>query len=142
MGSQAVLVNGKHLDLAVLVEYMNDELRERIHDEMLVPSDQLYIDCYIQRAFSEDPKFIQVLKSEFGASPNELNPYEEALAIQENYGLSSNTVEWGNENLLNILKENVPEDYQKFLNYQSVYEQQQKEKKPCKKVTKSWDMER
>ncbi|UDK94832.1 hypothetical protein EYB33_00900 (plasmid) [Lysinibacillus sphaericus] len=51
MGSQAVLVNGKYLDLAILVEYMNDELRERLHDEMIVPSDQLYIDCYIQRAF-------------------------------------------------------------------------------------------
>ncbi|UDK94833.1 hypothetical protein EYB33_00305 (plasmid) [Lysinibacillus sphaericus] len=81
----------------------------------------------------EDPEFIQVLKSEFGASPNELDPYEEAFVIQENYGLSSNTVEWGNENLLNILKENVPEDYQKFLNYQSVYEQQQKEKEPSKR---------
>ncbi|TKI65259.1 hypothetical protein FC756_16855 [Lysinibacillus mangiferihumi] len=121
---------------------MNDELRERLHDEMIVPSDQLYIDCYIQRAFLKDPEFIQVLKSEFGASPNELDPYEEAFVIQENYGLSSNTVEWGNENLLNILKENVPEDYQKFLNYQSVYEQQQKEKEPSKKVTKLCDLER
>ncbi|MEY9978765.1 hypothetical protein [Lysinibacillus sp. RC79] len=47
MGSQVVVVNGKLLDLAILAEYMNDELRERIHDEMIVPSDQLYIDCYI-----------------------------------------------------------------------------------------------
>lgn len=148
MESQVVVVNGKPLDLTILAEYMNDELRESIHDEMIVPSDQLYIDCYIQRAFKEDPEFIQVLKSEFGTSVSELDPYEEALTIQENFGLSSNIVEWENENLLNILKENVPEEYQKFLNYKSVFEQQQKEfnqvleKKPAKQVNKSWDMER
>lgn len=148
MGSQIVVVNEKPLDLAILAEYMNDELRERIHEEMIVPSDQLYIDCYIQRAFQEDPEFIQVLKSEFGISVSELDPYEEALTIQENFGLSSNIVEWENKNLLNILKENVPEEYQKFLNYKSVFEQQQKEfnsaleKEPAKKAKKSWDMER
>lgn len=41
--------------------------------------------------------------------------YEEALVIQENYGLSSNKVEWNNEKFLNHLKEVDPQAHKDFL---------------------------
>jgi len=45
---------------------------------------------------------------------HQMNAYEEALNIQENYGLVSNTVQWNNEKFLSHLKEINPQEYERF----------------------------
>lgn len=62
-----VILNGKELELDVLAEYMDDELRESVNDEKFV-NNQEYIELYIERAKEEDSRFIEILKSEFGVT--------------------------------------------------------------------------
>lgn len=64
---QPVVLDGKTLDLEVLAEYMDDELRESVNDEKFA-NDQEYIELYIERAKEEDSLFIKVLESEFGVT--------------------------------------------------------------------------
>lgn len=64
---QPVVLDGQTLDLEVLAEYMDDELRESVNDEKFA-SDQEYIELYLDRAKEEDPEFIEVLESEFGVT--------------------------------------------------------------------------
>lgn len=49
-----------------------------------------------------------------GSNHNPMNAYEEALTIQENYGLTSNKVEWNNEKFISHLKEVAPQEYERF----------------------------
>lgn len=64
---QIVILEGKELELDVLAEYMDDELRESVNDEKFA-NNQEYIELYIERAREEDPGFIEVLESEFGVT--------------------------------------------------------------------------
>lgn len=66
MAKQLVVVDGQKLDLNVLADYMNDDLREELNDLGL--DDQTYIDTYIERAKEEDNGFIDVLSSEFNVT--------------------------------------------------------------------------
>lgn len=60
-----VILDGKKLELDVLADYMDAELRESVNDEKF-ENNQEYIELYIERAREEDPGFIEVLESEFG----------------------------------------------------------------------------
>lgn len=62
-----VILDNKELELDVLAEYMDDELRESVNDEKFA-NNQEYIELYIERAKEEDPGFIEVLDSEFGVT--------------------------------------------------------------------------
>lgn len=62
-----VILDGKELELGVLAEYMDDELRESVNDEKFA-NNQEYIELYIERAREEDQGFIEVLESEFGVT--------------------------------------------------------------------------
>lgn len=62
-----VILDEKELDLDVLADYMDDELRESVNDEKFA-NNQEYIELYIERAREEDPSFIEVLESEFGVT--------------------------------------------------------------------------
>ncbi len=61
--------------------------------------------------------------------------YDEALVIQENYGLSSNKVEWNNEKFLNHLKEVDPQAHKDFLHLKELDSQINGEKKIDKEIT-------
>lgn len=61
--------------------------------------------------------------------------YDEALVIQENYGLSSNKVEWNNEKFLNHLKEVDPQTHRDFLHLKELDSQINGEKKIDKVIT-------
>lgn len=50
------------------------------------------------------------------------DPYQEALVIQENYGLLSNKVEWENEKFLTHLKKVDPDAYKEFNRLKEEYE--------------------
>jgi len=62
-----VIVGGEKLELDVLADYMDDELRESVNDEKFADN-QEYIELYIERAREEDPEFLNVLASEFGVN--------------------------------------------------------------------------
>lgn len=62
-----VVLDGKELDLTVISEYMDDELREAVND-MKFADNQEYIELYIDHAREQDPQFIEVLKSEFNVT--------------------------------------------------------------------------
>lgn len=62
-----VILDNKELELDVLAEYMDDELRESVNDEKFA-NNQEYIELYIERAKEDDPGFIEVLESEFGVT--------------------------------------------------------------------------
>lgn len=62
-----VVLDGKELDLTVISEYMDDELREAVND-MKFADNQEYIELYIEHAREQDPQFIEVLKSEFNVT--------------------------------------------------------------------------
>ncbi|MBD8590989.1 MULTISPECIES: hypothetical protein [Peribacillus] len=61
--------------------------------------------------------------------------YAEALVLQENYGLSSNKVEWNNEKFLNHLKEVDPQAHKDFLHLKALDSQFIGEKKIDKDMT-------
>lgn len=62
--------------------------------------------------------------------------YDEALVIQENFGLSSNKVEWNNEKFLNHLKEVDPQTHKDFLHLKELDSQIKGEKKITDKPLK------
>lgn len=62
-----IILDGKKLELDVLADYMDAELRESVNDEKF-DNNQEYIELYIERAREEDPGFIEVLESEFGVT--------------------------------------------------------------------------
>lgn len=53
-----------------------------------------------------------------------INAYEEALTLQENYGKSSNVVEWNDEGFIEHLKENDPKAHDQFLKLKDLNEKQ------------------
>lgn len=63
--------------------------------------------------------------------------YDEALVIQENFGLSSNKVDWNNEKFLNHLKEVDPQAHRDFLHLKDLDAQINGEKKITDKPLKS-----
>ena len=68
-----------------------------------------------------DEKFGLNKQSDEVKEINHDNPYEEALNIQENYGLVSNTVQWDNKEFLNHLKEVDPNVHKEFLALKDSY---------------------
>ncbi|MCT6922800.1 hypothetical protein [Metasolibacillus sp.] len=119
-----VRVDGKWLNFDDLVESMNAELCAEIYSIEAFDNDQEFVEFYTQLAFKEDPSFIEALRYRFKVDVKEVDPYEAILVIQENFGLSSNKVEWEHESFLNLLAENAPEDYQKYLFYKHLYQRQ------------------
>lgn len=52
------------------------------------------------------------------------DPYEEALVIQENHGMTSKVVEWENEEFLTYLISVDEEAYEQFLDYKRMHERE------------------
>ncbi|MEC1177280.1 hypothetical protein P9B03_02185 [Metasolibacillus meyeri] len=119
-----VRIDGKWINFDDVVESMNTELCAEIYSIEAFDNDQEFVEFYTQIAFKEDPLFIETLKYKFKVDVREEDPYVEILVIQENFGLSSNKVEWEHERFLNLLAENAPEDYQKYLFYKHLYQRQ------------------
>lgn len=62
---QLVVIEGVELNLEVLAEYMDDEIREALNDTEFA-SNQEYIEKYIEIAREQDLTFMAVLNSKFG----------------------------------------------------------------------------
>lgn len=56
---------------------------------------------------------------------NNKDYYEELLVIQENNGLTANTVEFENVKFTSYLKENNPDDFKEYLNNKALYTHEQ-----------------
>lgn len=55
MESKLVVVNGEKYDFEVLVDYMNDEIRESLNSRLAPCSEQEFIDAYL----NEDEDFME-----------------------------------------------------------------------------------
>ncbi|MFS0645637.1 LPD25 domain-containing protein [Siminovitchia sp. 179-K 8D1 HS] len=58
------------------------------------------------------------------------DPYEEALMIQENYGMTSNVAEWENEEFLTYLKSVDEKAYEQFIGYKEIHEKEVENNEP------------
>ncbi len=69
-----------------------------------------------------------------------VDPYQEALVIQENYGLLSNIAEWENEKFLNYLKSVDEETFKKYIEYKKTYEREViEEKNLAHELWEAWE---